>query len=60
MPSNSTAITRNTPSNTRRHGNRWFRMPLMTVAMSRACGAAALSLPIPCTHWISIRRVAGS
>ena len=32
----------------------------MTVAIRRACGAAALSLPMPWTHWISMRRVSRS
>ena len=47
MPSSSTAITRKTPSNTNPHGSFRLRMPLMTVAMRRACGAAAFSLPMP-------------
>jgi hypothetical protein len=60
IPSSSTAMTRKTPIATRRHGSRWFRMPVMTVAISRPCGAAALSLPMPVIHCTSICRVSGS
>ena len=60
MPSSSTAMTRNTPIATRRHGRRWLRMPVMTVAISRPCGAAALSLPMPVIHCTSICFVSGS
>ena len=46
-PSSSTTITSATPSSTSVHGNLRERMPLMTVAIRRPCGAAARSLPIP-------------
>ena len=52
-------ITSATPSNTNPHGNRCERMPLITVAISLPCGAAARSLPIPCTHCTSRFPVAG-
>ncbi len=54
MPSSSMAMTRKTPSSTSPQGSLRLRMPLMTVAMSRACGAAAFSLPIPWIHCTSI------
>ena len=47
MPSSSTAMTRKTPSSTSPQGSLRLRMPLMTVAIRRACGAAAFSLPMP-------------
>ena len=59
IPISSTAITRNTPSSTSPHGSFCCRIPLITVAISRACGAAAFSLPIPSTHCTSIVFVCG-
>jgi hypothetical protein len=47
MPSSSTAMTRKTPIRTSPQGSLRVRMPLMTVAMRRACGAGGFSLPMP-------------
>ena len=59
MPSNSTVITMQTPSSTSPHGSLRLRIPLMTVAISRACGAAIFSLPMPGIHCTSICPLAG-
>ena len=59
-PSSSTAITVKTPSITRPQGSFWLKIPLITVAINRACGAAAFSLPMPWIHCTSIRPVAGA
>ncbi len=40
-------------------GNFLLRIPLMTVAISRAWGAAAFSLPMPGIHWTSMHPVVG-
>ena len=53
-PSSSTTMTSATPSSTSVHGSLRERMPLMTVAIRRPCGAAAFSLPMPWIHWTSI------
>ena len=57
MPRISTASTSATPIKTSRQGSRWFRIPLMTVAIRRACGAGALSPPMPGAHCTSILMV---
>ena len=58
-PSSSTTITSATPSSTSAHGSLRDRIPLITVAISRPCGAAAFSLPMPWIHCTSISPVAG-
>ena len=58
-PSSSTPMTRKTPSMTSPQGSFLLRIPLMTVAMRRAWGAAAFSLPMPGIHCTSMRPVVG-